>query len=135
MDVLDQLPPLPESWKRLFIKAYPWLLIIGGILTGSWIFPTLFSSFPATATYMFRTPYTFGIIGSGFLWLVLVGINAVISLLAGFQMLKMHRSGWKLAMIEVVLSIFIAFISGGGLGLILSLLALYFLWQVKGYYF
>lgn len=130
---LDQLPPLPENWKALFIKWYPWLLILGGILGGIGVLAAL-------GLFSFATAVTLGgilapgVLGKNFIWLIFGGAEALLSLLGGFGMKNMKKSGWNYAMMAEGIGIVSSLGNGGVLGIIVSLLFIYFLWQVKGLY-
>lgn len=131
-DLLNKLPPLPQNWLQLFVKWYPWLLIITSILALPFVLAALGLSSAATL-FSFGTFWAFAPRGTG-LGLVISIVNTVISLVAGLQMLGMKKLGWQLAMVGSVLGILQALTSYGSLSIIISLLAIYFLWQVKNRY-
>lgn len=134
-DLLNKLPPLPENWKELFIKWYPILLIVGALLALPWVLAALgIASLASVFTFGGFWALVPGAKGTGFMLIIAI-VNIVISLIGGFQMRKMKKTGWNLAMASEGLDL-ISTLGGGGstLGLLISLIIIYFLWQVKQRY-
>lgn len=133
-DILDKLPPLPENWKAIFIKWYPWILIIGALLALPWVLTALgLAPVASVFTLGGLEALAPGVKGTG-LMLIISIVNIVISLIGGFQMRNMKKTGWNLAMISEGLDILSTLSSRSTLGLLFSLIIIYFLWQVKDRY-
>lgn len=132
-EVLDKLPPLPENWKQIFIKWYPWILIVTGLLAVPFALATL-GVFSIASIYTFGTIFAYAPYGKGVIWLVIAVVNIAVSVVGGLQMLKMRRFGWKLALISEGIDILTSLGHGDGVGFIISLIVIYFLWQVKERY-
>jgi len=133
-EILDKLPPPPENWKEFFIKWYPWGLIIGGIFSLFGILGLIGFS----AVSLSFLPF-WGMSGSGSFARAIfqsgLGVTGgIIGFVAAFQMMKMQKSGWKLAMISEGIGIFSSLLSLSTFGIAFPFISIYFLWQVKERY-
>lgn len=133
-EVLDKLPPPPESWKKFFIKWYPRFLILEGIFS-------LFGILGLIGFSAISLPFLpfVGFSGSGsFVRTIfrsgLGAVGGIVGFLAAFQMMKMQKSGWKLAMVSEGIGVFSSFVSLSSFGVVFPFISIYFLWQVKERY-
>ncbi|MBL7159082.1 hypothetical protein ISS85_01255 [Candidatus Microgenomates bacterium] len=61
-------------------------------------------------------------------------VGGIIGFVAALQMMKMQKSGWKLAMISEGIGIFSSLISLSTFGIAFPFVSIYFLWKVKESY-
>lgn len=133
-EILDKLPPLPENWKELFIKWYPWVLIIGALLALPWVLVALgLASISSALTLGSLWAFVPGGRRAG-ISLVISIVDVAISFVGGLQMRSMKKLGWKLAIASEGLSILTSLDGASLLGLLVPLVSIYFLWQVKERY-
>jgi len=151
--LFKDLPAMPKGGKDWFVKALPFLAIIGGILEiwAAWSLWHLGHVVNVYINYAYSTSATLGggvIVHSlGFFYwlsLVTVAIDGVLLLLAFSGLKAKSKSGWDLlflvGLINVAYGIFSIFDSYyGGIGnligsLVGSAIGFYILFQVLPYY-
>lgn len=134
-DILNKLPPIPESWKGPFVQWYPWILIVFGVLgvLGSLAALGLFT---AVLPFAWGAWAVFGVghVGWGYLGIMVSGVVSALGVWAGWQMRGMLRSGWKLAMVVEGVSVATTLLSGNLFSFVFALFFVYLLWQVKERY-
>ena len=151
--IFKGLPPLPKNVKEWFVKAWPILALVFGVLQllaawSLWHVGHLVNNLVNYANQLSNI-YGTGVIVHNlgfFYWvsLIVLVLDAVI-LLAAYPGLKARsKRGWNMlflgSLINVVYGIFTAFDSGYGnvgkliMALIGSAIGFYFLFQVSSYY-
>lgn len=129
--LVEKAPTLSIKAKEFIVSILPWLSLIFGSIgfLGSLKSLRFFLPFypPIMSTYQWTYwPSLFyslsALLSSGF------------ELLAVPHLFKKRRKGWQFLYYSSLISAFSALVSLSGLGLIISSITLYFLFQVKEYY-
>ena len=126
-----KLPSLSKKAQEAIVTITPWIALVFGILgvvgsLGALGVFAVFSPFAALGGY--------NAVGSGIIFSILAIVSSAL-LLAAFPGTKARKaSGWKLLLLSELVSIISNIVSFSIFGLVLSLVALYFLFQIRAYY-
>src|SRR3989339_948261 len=132
--LVKKAPALPKNVKDIIVSVAPWLEVIGAIFT----LPAIFALFGFNAM-MYGTPYGgYVAAGTGYGFSIaslFLFAGLVLMILAIPGLFKRSMVGWNYVFYSVLLNAIYSLITMQLFGLIIgSLLSLYLLFQVKGYY-
>lgn len=153
-DAFKDLPHLPETTRKSLVSAWPWIALLAGILQlvtawGLWNLTRVANHLTdlANSLSVYYSGYKIGPSASEktiiYVGLVMLGVDAVILLMAYPHLVKRARRGWDLlflgALINLVYSFVQIFTYERGVGsFIMSLLGsaigFYLLFEVRGKY-
>ncbi|MBI2035779.1 MAG: hypothetical protein HYT12_03835 [Candidatus Liptonbacteria bacterium] len=131
---VDKAPALPEGLKSFIVKVAPYAVVVALIFIGMTMFtliPALFAAIgigvAAGITEAFFSPMM--------LVYILLGIvNIALLIMAIPGLFKKTESGWKYVFYVSLVALVSNIISVSIFSVIMSVLGLYFLFQVRSYY-
>jgi len=126
---LKKLPQLSDKTKKNISKFLPWLILISVILS----FPGVLMGIGIGSMV---SPLIF-LAGRGKLHIIRFLVNIaqlVLSALAISYLFKMKEKGWKLLYWTMLISLVNAVLYVSVLGVLFTLVGLYFLYQIKSIY-
>ncbi len=130
-EVFGKLPPLSVKAKEAIVAITPWIALVFGVLG-------VIGSLGALGVFAVFSPFAalggYNAVGYGIIYSVLAIVSSVL-LLAAFPGTKARKAmGWKLLLLSEVVSVVSNVISFSIFGVVLSLVALYFLFQIRAMY-
>lgn len=130
-DLYSNLPSLPVGIQKIIVEIVPWLAFIFGLIATAFAIISLGAlPFPGHLAIFTGTTLT-----GGEVLQVILNLIASILLFSSFVGVQKKRvRGWKLLYSSEVVRIIINIIQTTIVGFIFSLIALYFLYQIKKYY-
>ncbi len=150
----EDFPSLPSKTKKLMIKYFPIISLIGGLLTlwadydlWKWGHLTVISSNATDLTNLYagnKLIQTSNQMNLG-IWLgvIILAIEAILYIVAYFSLIKQKEAGWNLvfwgALVNIAYGLIIAFTSYGGFrelfwSLMISVIIMYFIFQIRSAY-
>jgi hypothetical protein len=130
--VYAKLPPIPVTWRDTIVSIVPWLALIFGVLG-------VFASLSAFGIGTVLSPLV--VLGGGvgtatsLIVISIIGlIGSVLMLIAFPSLLKRKFAGWRFLFWAELLSIVSSVVNISVTGVILSLVWIYFLFQIKPSY-
>jgi len=131
---VDKAPALPEGFKSFVVKFVPYVVIIAIIFIGI----SLFSIIPV---FLFAVGFANAVSKTGTLFspmliltTVFALVNAVLLIMAIPGLFKKTLSGWTYVFYASLLGIVLNILTVSVVSLVLSLVALYILFQIRSYY-
>lgn len=131
-DWFMKLPPLPPRAREVLVQIAPWISLIFGILgilgsLAAFGFSAVLSPFVAMGGGMHQA--------GAFLIAAVVGLVGSVLLLASFPGLNKRRlQGWKLLFWSEIAGLVGAILNISPIGVVLSLVWIYVIFQMKAYY-
>lgn len=150
--LFKSLPSLPDGVKKTIVKIWPWAALILGVLQlfalySLWQLGNFTNQWANYANQIYAVtgqPGTYGLSVIYYVGLAVLAVDAILLLLAFAPLKSYKKSGWNLLIISTVINLAYGIImlfdaSYGGVGnlvsaIISSLIAFYFLFQVRDYY-
>ena len=131
-DVYKKLPALAPSVREFIVTITPWLALIFGVLG---VLASL-SAFGLSAVFSPFAAMAGGVgLATGLLVAAVLGlVESVMMLVASPSLFKRKMAGWNLMFWSEVVAVVAAVISFSVVGVLVSLIAFYFLFQIKSYY-
>lgn len=128
---LNTLPPLPVNLKEGLVKYWPWVLLVLLILTSVMLLTVLgmASSLNASLNASGMPVGTFY-----YVWLLVAIGSVVLSILGLMGLFKKSRQGWVFIYYAQWLTVLSHILNFDVLGILLSFLWIYFLYQIRSYY-
>ena len=127
-----KLPALPKNIKDFIATVIPWVALVFGALgiLGS-LAGLGIGTFAAPFSFMVKGVNLYGIFALG---MVISLVVAVLTLIAGFQLLKKRVLGWKLLFWAEIIAGVGSLITFSLSGLVFAFIWFYILFQIKSYY-
>ncbi len=128
---LKTLPPLPDNFKEALVKYWPWVLLVLLVLTVPMVLALLgMSSALNAALAASNMP------GGSFyyVWMVVFLGSLVLTILGLLGLFKKTRQGWVYMYYAQWLNVISNILFLSVFGILLSVLWIYFLYQIRSYY-
>lgn len=125
------LPHLPIEWRDFLVKALPWLVAFGWVMSAL----ALLSMFNAPFSPLARYYAAYWFFSIGMILMVLSSMVSVAVAYFAFPLLqKMAKLGWTYLFGGLIVSGAIALLTVSGGSIIATLIGLYLLFEVRGQY-
>lgn len=131
--LVDKAPRIPDNWREILVKVIPWINLVFFILT----LPIILALFGlgAIATPFLLMAGEVGSTGGMTLALAVLAVSWVLEGMAIPGLFKRSRRGWTLVYISAIINGVYNLLTLNIIGAVLgTLVGLYLLFQVKGYY-
>ena len=131
-ETFAKLPPLSPSVREVIVTITPWLALIFGVLG---VLASL-SAFGLSAVFSPMVALGGGVgLATGLMVAAVLGlVESALMLVATPNLFKKKAFGWTLLFWSEVVAVVAAVVSFSVVGVLVSLIAFYFLFQIRSYY-
>jgi len=130
-DMFAKLPAMPKGGREFFVMILPWVALIFGALG-------VLAAISSFGLFSYFSPYMYlggaDVVGRGMIAVVLGIASSALLLLAFPGLNKKKEKGWTFIYYSAVVTLVSNIVMFSVVGVLMTLLGFYILYQVRSYY-